>query len=368
MRITDPPATPSLVIDGVRVRSNLQRLAQYAKQHDLLVRPHTKTHKSIQIARLQLELGAIGLAVAKVGEAEVLSSAFLQDQSDLLVAFPALDSARVSRLAELARTTQIRVAIDSSYSASALASAAGVANTRIGVLIDIDCGYHRTGVQSPQAALELAQTVEQHPSLRLDGLFFFPGHLFVSPEQQAEALDQLQQTLERIINLWRAHGLEAAIVSGGSTPTAYLSHRVPALTEIRPGTYVYNDMNTVHGGYCEVDDCAAQVVCTVVSNAVPGKCVIDAGSKTLSSDPNATDPKNGFGYILEYPEAKIDRLTEEHGEVLLTNCDRKPQLGERLTVIPNHICVCVNLQESAWFRNEDATLQPFSIDAQHKLI
>lgn len=368
MRITEPPATPSLVIDYLKVRQNLQKLVEYTRRIDLLIRPHIKTHKCLQLAKLQLDSGAYGLTVAKVGEAELMVRACEPEKGDLLVAFPVVDEQRASRLAVLAKSTQVRVAIDSTYAANVLASAAKNANVKISVLIDVDCGFHRTGVQSPDEALELAQLVDQQTSLQLDGLFFFPGHLFVEREQQARELDHLQHYLEAIIDLWSRHGLRAAIVSGGSTPTAYQSHRVPALTEIRPGTYVFNDMNTVHGKYCEIGDCAAHVVCTVVSDAVPGKCVIDAGSKTLSSDRNIARPESGFGHVVEYPQAMIERLSEEHGEIVLSHCDQRPRLGERLTIIPNHICACVNLQESAWLRGEDTSLQSLTIDAQHKLV
>ena len=142
---------------------------------------------------------------------------------------------------------------------------------------------------------------------------------------------------------------------------------MPQLTEIRPGTYVYNDMNTVSGGYCTLDDCAARIVCTVVSDAVPGKFVIDAGSKTLTQDRNALGPDAGFGHIVECPGGKIVRLTEEHGEVDASACERRPRLGERVHVIPNHICPCVNLQDVVWLRGGDGALESISVDARGRL-
>ena len=169
------------------------------------------------------------------------------------------------------------------------------------------------------------------------------------------------------LDLWSASGLEAKIVSGGSTPTAYQSHLVDCLTEIRPGTYIYNDMNTVSAGFCRLEDCAARVVCTVVSNAVPGKVVIDAGTKTLTSDRNITQPDSGHGYIVQYPQAKITRLSEEHGEVDITACDRAPSIGERVEIIPNHICPCINLQDAAFLRSAEGELHSFRIDARGKL-
>src|SRR5690606_19161585 len=134
---------------------------------------------------------------------------------------------------------------------------------------------------------------------------------------------------------WQASGLQAMIVSGGSTPTQAQSHLVTRLTEIRPGTSLYNDMNTVRGGFCELGDCAAAIVCTVVSRAVAGKAVIDGGTKTFTSDRNASAPDSGHGYVLEYPQAKLVRLSEEHGELDLSSCDMLPEIGERVTVIPN---------------------------------
>jgi D-serine deaminase-like pyridoxal phosphate-dependent protein len=222
-------------------------------------------------------------------------------------------------------------------------------------------------VQSPGAALALAQHVDRTAGVRLDGLFFYPGQIWSPPDQQAALLEPVAARVAETLDLWRRHGLEAGIVSGGSTPTAYQSHLIGVPTEIRPGTYVYNDMNTVLGGFCELDDCAARIVCTVVSTAVPGKVVLDAGTKTLTSDRNATRPDSGHGRIVAYPQAKIVRLSEEHGEVDVTACDRAPKLGERVHVIPNHICPCVNLQDAAWWRQPDGMLEPLPIDARGRL-
>jgi D-serine deaminase-like pyridoxal phosphate-dependent protein len=162
--------------------------------------------------------------------------------------------------------------------------------------------------------------------------------------------------------------MNAPIVSGGSTPTAYQSHHVTHQTEIRPGTYIYNDMNTVRGGFCALEDCAATLVCTVVSTAaVDGRVVIDAGTKTLTSDRNVTAPESGHGHVVEYPKATIVRLSEEHGEVDVSRCPTPPKIGDRLTIIPNHICPCVNLQDSVWLRQEDGELSVMGVDARGRL-
>jgi D-serine deaminase-like pyridoxal phosphate-dependent protein len=359
----DIPSTPALVIDESIVARNLKRLAAYASEHHIGIRPHTKTHKSIEMAKWQIGAGAIGLTAAKVGEAE----AMVEASNDVLLAYPAVDAARCGRLAVLAKSSTIHVAVDSQSALNALSHAAQQAGSRIGILVDLDVGMHRTGVQSPQAALELAQAVEQFSSLRLDGLFFYPGHVWDLATQQGKPLGLIASRLEETLSQWSRSGLAAPIVSGGSTPTAYQSHLIPQATEIRPGTYIYNDMNTVAAGFCTLEDCAAKLVCTVVSNAVPGKVVIDAGTKTLTSDRNVTQPGGGHGWVVEYPQAKIIRLSEEHGEVDITACERAPSIGDRVHVIPNHICPCVNLQDAVWLQTSDGLMRSVKIDTRGKL-
>jgi D-serine deaminase-like pyridoxal phosphate-dependent protein len=352
--------TPCIVIDGGVVRRNLTRLADYAKRHGLKLRPHTKTHKSIRVGRMQVELGAAGLTVAKVGEAQVMANA----ADDLLMAYPAADRLRCEALARLAGAKTVRVGIDSMEAADALAASARGAGTTVGVLVDLDVGLHRTGVQSPAEALALGQHVSKQSGLRLDGLMLYPGHLRDGSEESVGILRGIDAVLAEAIELMTRSGLEAPIVSGGSTPTAYVSHHLPHMTEARPGTYVYYDMNGVRGGYATIEDCAARVHCTVVSTAVPGQFVIDAGSKTLTSDKCGPAPESGHGYVVEYPEATIVKLTEEHGQVDVTNSATRPKLGERVTIVPNHICPCVNLQTMVWVREGDGKLEPMEVDAR----
>lgn len=356
-------ATPYLLILAPVVRRNLAALAVYGEEHSLGIRPHTKTHKSQRVAAMQLEAGAVGLTVAKVGEAEVMSAV----GDDLLVAYPTVDRARTERVAKLAMHNTVRVGVDSITAADALAGAARRAACTIGILVDLDVGFHRTGVQTPGEALRLAQHVDRAAGLRLDGLMFFPGHIAQRAEEQEPDLMAVADILAATLNLWSDHGLEASIVSGGSTPTAFQSHLLEDVTEIRPGTYVYHDMNCVRGGYCTLEECAARVISTVVSDAVPNQVVIDAGSKTLTSDRYGPAPDSGHGYILEYPQAKIARLSEEHGHVDMSACPSRPRIGEQVTVIPNHICPCVNLQDQCWWQEEDGSIEPLRVDARGKL-
>ncbi|WP_437230650.1 alanine racemase [Planctomicrobium sp. SH661] len=357
-------STPALVIDLGVAKKNSRRLREYAQSHRFNVRPHTKTHKSRDMARLQLADGAYGLTAAKVGEAEVLAD----DCSDLLIAYPAIDRARTSRIAQLAEKVTVRVAIDSEEGINSLGEAARSRGTTIGILIDVDAGFHRTGVQSPQAALTLAQRVMQwQPSLRLDGLFFYPGHIWSAASEQNEELAAVEAILSENIRVLKAAGLPVEIVSGGSTPALYQSHLIPSQTELRPGTYLYNDMNTMRAGFCGADDLAAAIICTVVSTTVPGKAILDGGTKTFTSDRNVKFPDSGHGLVLEYPDAKLARLSEEHGELDLSGSSRSPRVGERVTVIPNHICPCVNLQDQAWLQLENQNLEPLQIDSRGRL-
>lgn len=352
--------TPAILIDAAVVRRNVGRMADYARSCNLQLRPHTKTHKSRFMAELQLEHGAAGLTVAKPGEAKVMAEV----SDDVLMAYPAVDPARCTVLAELARGGTIRVAVDSATAADALASAARSAGTTLGILVELDVGMHRTGVQTPDAALALAQHVSRQPGLRLDGLMFYPGHVWEKPAEQALPLRTIDALLDEVLSLWGKSGLEATIVSGGSTPTAFQSHQVTRQSEIRPGTYVYNDMNTIAGGFgVTLDDCAARVVCTVVSDAVPGQVVVDAGSKTLSSDRCHPAPDSGHGHVIGLAGARVAKLSEEHGMVDVTQCGRTPRVGERLEIVPNHICPCINLQDRVYW-NEGGDVRPLTVDAR----
>lgn len=357
------PFTPAIVVDLPTVRRNITKLVSYARSHNLNVRPHTKTHKSLRVARMQTEMGCTGLTFAKLGEIDAMGSA----TDDLLLAYPALDDHRRGRLADLAKTKPLRVAFDSATAAERIGHAARSAGVTIGVLADIDTGHHRTGVQSPADLLKLAQLIDQTPGLRLDGIFCYPGHIKGPDPEKIEALKPVQAILEESLALFKKSGLNTSIVTGGSSPACFLSHYVTAYTEIRPGTNVYNDMNQVDGGVATLDECAARVTCTVISDAVPGKFVLDGGSKTFFSDRNAFQP-HSFGHVAEYPGAFVTRFSEEHAEVDATKCDRRPKLGDRVTVIPNHICPCINLHDTVWFRESDGSLEQSPVDARGKIV
>jgi D-serine deaminase-like pyridoxal phosphate-dependent protein len=356
--------TPAIVIDERKLDANIKALADYCKTHGIQLRPHAKTHKSLEVARKQIAQGFPGLTVAKVGEAEVLSEAC----DDFLIAYPLVDDHRTHRAAELAKKVKLTVAMDTLEAAQALSIAASRAGVTIDALVDLDVGLHRTGVASPELALELAQKMSRLSGLRLRGLFNYPGHLRTPPEKQQEELASVEAILREAMRLFSKSGLDCSVVSGGSTPTMYQSHLVRTWTEIRSGTYVYNDRTGFAGGWATLDTCAATILVTVISDAVAGKIAVDAGSKTLSQDMVNLIPKpEGNGYVIEYPNATITRLTEEHGEIDVRACDRKPKVGERINILPNHICVCINLADGAWLKREDGTCTWLKTDARGRV-
>lgn len=357
------PATPYVKINERKMVANQSRIIDYCARHCLRLRPHAKTHKSRFVGELQVRTGAVGLTFAKPSEAVALAGI----ARDVLIAFPVIDVNALTAMADCLPEAEIRIAIDTPEGADAASAAAVATGRRFAALIDLDVGLGRTGTQSPRAAVELARYAASLAGIEPSGLFLYPGHVWAKADNQHAGLGEVSARLAEAIDLFGRAGFRVDTVSGGSTPTAYQSHLVPQLTEIRPGTYIFNDMNTVRGGYCAPDDCAANVVATVVSNAVPGKVVIDAGTKTLTSDRNVTQPDSGFGHVVEFPLAKVVRLSEEHGEIDISSCDRAPRVGQRLHVIPNHICPCINLRDELWLAREDGSLQRLPVEGRGKV-
>ncbi len=353
--------TPSLVVNEQIVRQNLARMQAYCKEHSLGIRPHTKTHKSKWMAQRQLEYGATSLTVAKAGEAEVMAEVC----SEILIAYPTVGAARLEKVMRLAENHRILIGLDSLEVGLQIQEAAKKRGVRVGVLLDIDVGFHRTGVGDVEQAIQVAGSLSNQSQLDFRGIMCFPGHLM--PNDSTERWQEYADAVGGIVERFRASGLSTEVVSGGSTPTAMNSHRNPWLTEIRPGTFIYNDMNEVRLGIVSLGDCAARVIATVVSLAGADKFVIDAGSKTLSSDRCGPAPDSGFGLVVEYPEGKVVRLSEEHGEVQLPQGAQRPRIGDRVTIIPNHICVCVNLQDQYWLKDEQG-LRLMPVDARGRLV
>jgi len=332
--------TPVPLVDLDRLERNLDRMAEYARRHGLALRPHTKTHKSPRIAAEQLRRGAVGLTCATPLEAEVMSEVC----DDVLLAYPTIGSPKLQRLMALPERVRLTVAVDSPDSVEQLARAAEERGRPVGVYVELDLGMHRVGVAATDEMLRLVRLVVAKPPLVYRGITFYPGHIRAAVGQQGKDLDRLGSSLRHALEVLEQSDLAPKVVSGGSTPSAWEAHRIDGLTEMRPGTYAYNDRITAQVGACDWNDCALTVLATVVSTSVPGQVVIDAGSKALGREPPEGEG-NGYGALLDRPDVTVQRLSEEHGILDLRNTSWRPAVGEQVRVVPNHVCIAVHLHE-----------------------
>jgi D-serine deaminase-like pyridoxal phosphate-dependent protein len=327
--------TPALYVDLDVLGRNIARMQEQCRAWGVALRPHVKTHKIPEIAQMQLDAGAIGITVAKVGEAEVLPG------DDVLVAYPLL-KAKLPRLRELANKRRVKVAVDSVDVARDLQG--------IDTLVEIDVGVGRCGAQSPEQAVEIAKACTD-----FQGVFYWPSWLDEAGFQTACV------KIDAVLDALAAAGFEAKIVSGGSTPGASKTPLIPRTTEIRPGTYVFYDASSLHAKVCAEADCALRVLTTVVSTAVPGQCVIDAGSKTFSSD--QTVGTGTFGYFIGRPWT-MRKMNEEHGYVEI---DGPAKVSEKVWVVPSHCCATVNLHDEIWYGRRGRVEGSWKVAARGKV-
>lgn len=356
-------STPAVVVELDILERNLERMASYCRSHDLLLRPHIKTHKSVEVAQKQLAFGAVGLTVAKVGEAEVMMQTGAQQ---LLVAHPIVGDEKLRRLAALASRTEILVSLDSLEAARSLSRIGGKSACTFGVLIEFDSGFGRCGVTTGRDCAELGTAIRALPDVRLRGLMTFFGSVWGGREERAAELARVAARVEEVTAAYRDAALPLDILSAGSTPAAQLSHLVPGVTEIRPGTYVYNDLNTYYQGLCALEECAVRVVTTVVSTSVPGHVIVDAGSKVFSSDSLGAGPKRGFGLVMEVPHAFLTKLNEEHGYIEAPDYSELP-VGRVLSVVPNHVCACVNMHDQVFLSRSGEVIGCWNVEARGKV-
>ena len=335
----DTVETPVALVDLERVRRNASRVASYCRSHGLAWRPHIKTHKSTAVAEIQLAAGASGLTVATPREAEVMS----QVCDDVLLAYPPLGESKLDRLMALPERVRLSVALDSEVALQGLSRAAGSAGRRVDVLVEMDVGLRRVGVETPEALVHLARVATNLPGVRYRGVMFYPGHIRVPRTQQDEPLLALNERLSRALEALEGAGLPPDVVSGGSTPTLWNSHRTQGLTEIRAGSCIFNDLESAAHASASWDDLAYTVLATVVSTAVHGQAVVDAGSKALAKEIPARE--GSYGALIDRPEVRVSALSEEHGVLDLSTTAWRPRVGERVRIVPNHVCVSVNLQD-----------------------
>ncbi len=320
----DELETPVPVVDLDILRANILRLQAYFDEHKIANRPHIKTHKIPEIAQMQVDAGAVGITCQKLSEAEVMAAAGLRD---IFLPYNIIGTTKLSRLMALAAKVTLSVTADSAFVARGLSGAAHAAGLTLPVLVECDTGGQRCGVQTPEAAAELARLIASLPGLHFGGLMTYPNDA------------SLGEFVRATRALLAADGLTVERVSGGGTPTMWDVHHIPEITEHRAGIYVYGDRLSLRSGAVRPEDCSFRVLTTVISRPTSERGIVDAGSKSLSSDLHDLE---GYGLICEYPEAKLYRLTEEHGHIDFSACAQKPEIGERLSIIPNHCCMVSN--------------------------
>jgi D-serine deaminase-like pyridoxal phosphate-dependent protein len=353
VRIARDFGTPAVVIDLDRVERNIARVQKMCDAAGVANRPHVKTHKSPVLARLQRDAGAKGITCQKLGEAEVMVDGGLDD---ILISYNLISAARCGRLSALLKRADITVCADNPVTLEAYAEAARVGERVLGVAIECDTGRKRAGVETAKEAIELTAIINDTPELEFRGFVFYPT---------VQAWPETQVFFDEAAKGARAMGLEPKIVSTGGTPNLVNLGKLKGATEHRAGTYIYNDRMMLACGAATLEDCALHVYATVVSRAGPERGILDAGSKTLSSDTGGVD---GYGLILEHPEARIKGFAEEHGFLDLSMCNARPKVGTIVRIIPNHVCVVVNMVDQLIAVRDNEITDVLDVAARGKLV
>ena len=320
--------TPVVLIDADVADANLRRWQERCDRAGLANRPHIKTHRTAAWALRQVELGAKGVTVQTVGEAEVMADAGVDD---LFLTTNTLGAAKLARLGAVAKRCNLSVVADSRDVVDAVAATAKAAGAKVRVLVECDTGGGRCGLSDPQAIAELAKYIAGQDGLSFGGLMTYPA---------AGKRIEGERVLSAAIAACRSAGLDVPVVSSGGSPDMWKDEGLAPVTEYRAGTYIYNDRALLSRGTADLDQCAMTVLATVVSRPTPGRAIIDAGSKALTSDLLGLD---GYGQVLEHPEAVIYQLNEEHGLIDVSRCAAPPEVGDRVHILPNHTCVVSNL-------------------------
>lgn len=353
LQIARDYGTPAVVIDMDRVERNIARVQAQCDAAGVANRPHIKTHKSPMLASLQRDAGAKGITCQKLGEAEVMADGGLDD---ILISYNLIGEEKMARLAALMRRVQVTVAADNPTVIAGLQRAADLAERPLAVVVECDTGRKRAGVETPGEAIALAGQIASIKGLSFAGFMMYPTET---------GWNEAQAFYDEALKGVRALGLDATIVSTGGSPNLKNLGKLNGATEHRPGTYIYNDRMQVAAGVATLDDCALQIYSTVVSRAAADRGILDAGSKTLTADPGGG--LDGFGLILEHPEARIARFAEEHGMLDLSRSNTRPNVGDVVRIVPNHVCVVVNMVDEVMMVRGDEIIGTLPVAARGKL-
>lgn len=339
--------TPSVVIDMARVEANLARAQAHANANGYRLRPHIKTHKLPLLALRQIALGAVGITVQKLGEAEVMADAGIKD---IFLPYNIIGPAKLKRLKALNRRVTLAVTADSPDCVAGYA-ATFAPEDRLTVLVECDVGGGRCGVQSPEQALALTRQIAMAPGLKFGGLMTYPAR--GKPEEADRWLGEAKALIEKA-------GIKVPVVTGGNSPDMWHGPD-QVVTERRPGTYVYFDRSQVAFGAASFNDCALTVLATVVSRPTATRVIIDAGSKALTSDLLGL---TGHGAVLGHEEMIVTGLSEEHGVIELKAPSDWPRIGDKLRIVPNHVCVVSNLFDRVNFVAGDEVTETVPVAAR----
>ena len=372
MDFSDLP-TPAVLVDKNRLLANIEKMQQAATTAGILLRPHAKTHKSVTIARHQLDAGAVGITVSTVGEAEIFADHGIPN---IRIAYP-LPISTADRLIALMPKTKISIVVDNATVAKQWSSLMVNAKLLLDVLVKVDVGFHRCGINPHHpGAVKFICEIDNLPGLRLCGFLSHAGQAY-----DASTCQDIRNTAHREAETLRALALDTQNagtsvqeISVGATPTAQFSLEETRITELRPGNYVFLDLTQVALQSATTSNCALTVLSTIVSYPSRDRLVLDAGSKTLSSDrargPNA---HRGFGAVLQTDSEKdinpnliIERLSEEHATVSVAGCSDSLTVGQRVRLIPNHACVVTNLTDYVHFIDGDSLIETIRVDARGK--
>ena len=369
MKKTDIP-TPALVVDLAKLQLNIDKMAKRARQAGKHLRPHIKTHKTPIIAHMQMRAGAAGITCAKLGEAEVMAAAGIED---IFVAYPIVGQDKVERLLNLARwVPQISTAVDTLAAARALNEAAVARGQRIDVIVEIDAGYRRTGIEPDERMVRFVQEIASSmPGLCYKGLFYMAGGTAKYLERDKQLAGEVAgaRVASDAAALLQAHGIETEIISGGSTPGSLFMDQLEGVTEYRAGCYVFGDMKYADLGAHTREQMSLTILATVVSvpaMSEPDHFVVDAGSKTLTHSDAMTTP--GYGTFVQYPKLTVGVASEEHGAVHLPPNVKPPTIGAKLDIYPNYVSDVVNLSDQLWVVQGDEVIAVWDILARGKRV
>jgi D-serine deaminase-like pyridoxal phosphate-dependent protein len=358
--------TPALIVDLDKVEANIAEMAQVTKNAGVRLRPHTKTHKIPEFAQMQIAAGAAGITCAKVGEAEVMVAAGIDD---ILIAYPIYGHAKWARLSALRERARIIVSLDSLEVAQGLASVGVQGNGPLEVYVEVDTGHHRMGHAPGAATADVVRRIADIPGLEVIGLMTHAGHAYA-----ATSLDERDRVIEKEVDdlmmtkaLCSELGVELRDISVGSTPSARREalYADRGVTEVRPGTYIFNDTAMVSLGVASYDTCAAFILATVVSRPDENRFVIDAGTKCFTSD--------GVGRpdwikVAGWDDLRMEFTTEEHGVgVMDLSAGGRLEIGDKLLLIPSHVCPVVNLFDSVYVARGEDVLGELSVQGRGKV-